>query len=149
MNPILCCLTNLLQPDPEMINEVLDVMTDLANLGTMIVVTHEMVAKKLASKVIFMDNGIIVRIIPDNFLIIPKKKELNFFKTDIETLMEINNLNVTELRNGLLKGEFSPKEILDSTINKIQEIDNKINAFLYNALKKLMNKLKNFLVLRI
>ena len=43
--------------------------------------------------------------------------------------MEINSLNVTQLRNGLLKGDFSPKEILDSTINKIHEIDNKINAF--------------------
>ena len=50
--------------------------------------------------------------------------------------MEINNLNVTELRNGLLKGEFSPKEILDSTINKIQEIDNKINAFPIQCFEK-------------
>ncbi|PPR67080.1 MAG: Glutamine transport ATP-binding protein GlnQ [Alphaproteobacteria bacterium MarineAlpha3_Bin1] len=43
--------------DPEMINEVLDVMTELANDGmTMMVVTHEMgFAKRVADRVIFMD----------------------------------------------------------------------------------------------
>lgn len=48
--------------DPEMVNEVLDIMTDLANSGlTMIVVTHEMnFAKKVSSRVIFMDDGIIL-----------------------------------------------------------------------------------------
>ena len=50
--------------------------------------------------------------------------------------MEISSLNVTELRNGLLKGEFSPKEILDSTINKIHEIDNNINAFPIRCFEK-------------
>jgi len=45
--------------DPEMINEVLDVMTELANDGmTMMVVTHEMgFAKRVADRVIFMDEG--------------------------------------------------------------------------------------------
>ena len=45
--------------DPEMINEVLDVMTELANDGmTMMVVTHEMgFAKRVAHRVIFMDEG--------------------------------------------------------------------------------------------
>jgi len=45
--------------DPEMINEVLDVMTGLANDGmTMMVVTHEMgFAKRVADRVIFMDEG--------------------------------------------------------------------------------------------
>ena len=45
--------------DPEMINEVLDVMTELANEGmTMMVVTHEMgFAKRVAYRVIFMDEG--------------------------------------------------------------------------------------------
>ena len=45
--------------DPEMINEVLDVMIDLANDGmTMICVTHEMgFARSVADKVIFMDEG--------------------------------------------------------------------------------------------
>jgi len=48
--------------DPEMINEVLDVMTDLAKEGmTMMVVTHEMgFARKVANRVIFMDQGEIV-----------------------------------------------------------------------------------------
>lgn len=47
--------------DPEMINEVLDVMTSLADDGmTMMVVTHEMgFAKRVANRVIFMDEGII------------------------------------------------------------------------------------------
>ena len=48
--------------DPEMINEVLDVMVELAQDGmTMMCVTHEMgFAKKVAHRVIFMDHGRIV-----------------------------------------------------------------------------------------
>ncbi|MNY24851.1 Glutamine transport ATP-binding protein GlnQ [compost metagenome] len=48
--------------DPEMINEVLDVMTELAADGmTMMVVTHEMgFAKRVADKIIFMDQGEII-----------------------------------------------------------------------------------------
>ncbi|AMO81632.1 amino acid ABC transporter ATP-binding protein [Obesumbacterium proteus] len=48
--------------DPEMINEVLDVMVELAKEGmTMMVVTHEMgFARKVANRVIFMDEGKIV-----------------------------------------------------------------------------------------
>src|SRR5215210_8366015 len=48
--------------DPEMINEVLDVMTALAEEGmTMIVVTHEMgFARRVAGRVVFMDEGKIV-----------------------------------------------------------------------------------------
>ncbi len=48
--------------DPEMINEVLDVMVELAKEGmTMMVVTHEMgFARKVANRVIFMDHGRIV-----------------------------------------------------------------------------------------
>jgi len=48
--------------DPEMINEVLDVMTELAKEGmTMMVVTHEMgFARRIAHRVIFMDQGEIV-----------------------------------------------------------------------------------------
>jgi glutamate/aspartate transport system ATP-binding protein len=48
--------------DPEMINEVLDVMVELAKEGmTMMVVTHEMgFARKVAHRVVFMDNGEIV-----------------------------------------------------------------------------------------
>lgn len=48
--------------DPEMINEVLDVMVELAQEGmTMMCVTHEMgFARKVAHRVIFMDKGLIV-----------------------------------------------------------------------------------------
>jgi ABC-type polar amino acid transport system ATPase subunit len=48
--------------DPEMINEVLDVMTDLAREGmTMMVVTHEMgFARRVAHRVVFMDAGRVV-----------------------------------------------------------------------------------------
>jgi glutamate/aspartate transport system ATP-binding protein len=52
--------------DPEMINEVLDVMVELAHEGmTMMVVTHEMgFARKVANRVIFMDEGEIVEDAP-------------------------------------------------------------------------------------
>ncbi|NDZ77855.1 amino acid ABC transporter ATP-binding protein [Streptomyces sp. SID10853] len=52
--------------DPEMINEVLDVMVDLADEGmTMLVVTHEMgFARRAADRVVFMDGGRIVESAP-------------------------------------------------------------------------------------
>ncbi|MGY6272625.1 amino acid ABC transporter ATP-binding protein [Achromobacter denitrificans] len=52
--------------DPEMVNEVLDVMTDLAGDGmTMMVVTHEMgFARRVADRVVFMDGGKIVEDCP-------------------------------------------------------------------------------------
>jgi len=52
--------------DPEMIKEVLDVMRDLARDGmTMVVVTHEMgFAREVASRVMFMDSGVIVEEAP-------------------------------------------------------------------------------------
>ncbi|WP_089164001.1 amino acid ABC transporter ATP-binding protein [Caballeronia sordidicola] len=61
--------------DPEMINEVLDVMVELAQDGmTMICVTHEMgFAKKVAHRVIFMDEGVIVEDeTKDEFFVNPK-----------------------------------------------------------------------------
>ena len=50
--------------DPEMVKEVLDTMTALAQDGmTMLVVTHEMgFARQVADRVVFMDNGEIVEI---------------------------------------------------------------------------------------
>lgn len=50
--------------DPEMVKEVLDLMTDLAKEGmTMVVVTHEMgFAKQIADRVVFMDEGVITEI---------------------------------------------------------------------------------------
>ena len=55
--------------DPEMINEVLDVMRDLAKEGmTMMVVTHEMgFAREVASRVVFMDEGQIIEVAPPNY----------------------------------------------------------------------------------
>ena len=52
--------------DPEMINEVLDVMTSLAREGmTMLVVTHEMgFARRAADRVVFMDDGQVVEEAP-------------------------------------------------------------------------------------
>ncbi|MFV3075183.1 amino acid ABC transporter ATP-binding protein [Niveispirillum fermenti] len=52
--------------DPEMVKEVLDVMTDLAEGGmTMLVVTHEMgFARRMADRVVFMDRGEIVEMAP-------------------------------------------------------------------------------------
>jgi general L-amino acid transport system ATP-binding protein len=52
--------------DPEMISEVLDVMTTLASEGmTMICVTHEMgFARRVADRVVFMDKGEIVEQAP-------------------------------------------------------------------------------------
>ena len=48
--------------DPELVKEVLDVMRELADEGmTMIVVTHEIgFARDVASRVVFMDEGVIV-----------------------------------------------------------------------------------------
>ena len=52
--------------DPEMINEVLDVMSELASSGmTMIVVTHEMgFARRVADTMVFMDHGEVVEMAP-------------------------------------------------------------------------------------
>jgi len=61
--------------DPEMIGEVLDVMVQLASEGmTMCVVTHEMgFARKVADRVVFMDEGMLVETgTPDDFFDSPK-----------------------------------------------------------------------------
>src|ERR671922_1837270 len=63
--------------DPEMINEVLDVMVSLAQEGmTMMVVTHEMgFARKVAHRVIFMDEGQVVEEgTPQEFFAAPKSE---------------------------------------------------------------------------
>ena len=72
--------------DPEMIKEVLDVMSDLANTGmTMIVVTHEMgFAKNLANTIIFMDKGSIVeQNTPDIFFNNPNEERTKTFLNQI------------------------------------------------------------------
>ena len=72
--------------DPEMIKEVLDTMIELAEEGmTMLVVTHEMgFAKKVADRVIFMDQGQIVEVAPPiEFFEKPKSERLKEFLADI------------------------------------------------------------------
>ncbi len=74
--------------DPEMISEVLDVMTDLAQEGmTMIVVTHEMgFARKVADLVVFMDQGEIVESNPPGeFFDNPKNERTKLFLSQILT----------------------------------------------------------------
>ncbi len=74
--------------DPEMINEVLEVMIDLAKDGmTMIVVTHEMgFARSVADKVIFMDEGEIVEEAdPVTFFDNPKNERTKEFLSQILT----------------------------------------------------------------
>ena len=68
--------------DPEMIKEVLDVMTDLAKEGmTMLVVSHEMgFARAAANRVVFMDGGeIIEESSPEEFFTNPKEERAKRF----------------------------------------------------------------------
>ncbi|MDQ7031167.1 MAG: amino acid ABC transporter ATP-binding protein [Desulfonauticus sp.] len=72
--------------DPEMINEVLNVMKDLAKDGmTMLCVTHEMgFAKEVADRVIFMDQGeIIERGTPEHFFTNPTHERTKAFLKEI------------------------------------------------------------------
>ena len=72
--------------DPEMINEVLDVMTDLAKDGmTMMVVTHEMgFARRVAHRVIFMDEGRVVEAAtPQEFFSAPRTDRAKDFLSKI------------------------------------------------------------------
>ncbi|MDN5557951.1 MAG: amino acid ABC transporter ATP-binding protein [Ruaniaceae bacterium] len=74
--------------DPEMINEVLDVMTGLAKEGmTMIVVTHEMgFARKAADRVIFMSDGQIVEeATPEEFFTNPRSERARDFLSKLLT----------------------------------------------------------------
>jgi len=72
--------------DPEMINEVLDVITDLAKTGmTMMVVTHEMgFARRVAHRVIFMDEGRVVEAAtPQEFFSAPRSDRAKDFLSKI------------------------------------------------------------------
>ncbi|MBN1829344.1 MAG: amino acid ABC transporter ATP-binding protein [Deltaproteobacteria bacterium] len=74
--------------DPEMINEVLDVMRNLAREGmTMIVVSHEMgFAREVADRVIFMDEGKILEVAkPDVFFHAPRHERTKLFLSKILT----------------------------------------------------------------
>ncbi len=72
--------------DPEMVGEVLDVMTELAYEGmTMVVVTHEMgFARQVANRVMFMDDGLIEEEnSPEEFFANPKSPRLQSFLSKI------------------------------------------------------------------
>ena len=72
--------------DPEMIGEVLEVMTRLASEGmTMVVVTHEMgFARKVADRVVFMDSGeILEQNTPEEFFTHPQTKRAQDFLDSI------------------------------------------------------------------
>ena len=68
--------------DPEMINEVLEVMAELASSGmTMICVTHEMgFARRVADAMVFMDHGEIVEMAPpETFFSTPESQRCKDF----------------------------------------------------------------------
>ena len=74
--------------DPEMVNEVLDVMVELAHEGmTMLCVTHEMgFARKVADKVVFMADGqILEQSTPEDFFENPKTDRAKDFLSKILT----------------------------------------------------------------
>ncbi len=73
--------------DPEMIGEVLDVMTELAGEGmTMVIVTHEMnFARRVADRIIFMDGGSILEEgTPDEFFVQSKTQRARDFLHSIQ-----------------------------------------------------------------
>jgi len=72
--------------DPEMVNEVLDVMKQLAHEGmTMVVVTHEMgFAKEMGDRVLFMDGGYLVEEgTPDQVFNTPKNERTKAFLSKV------------------------------------------------------------------
>jgi general L-amino acid transport system ATP-binding protein len=72
--------------DPEMINEVLDTMRDLARGGmTMVVVSHEMgFAREVADRVVFMADGEIVEVgTPEHFFTDPREERTKLFLSQI------------------------------------------------------------------
>jgi polar amino acid transport system ATP-binding protein len=82
--------------DPELIGEVLQVMLDIAQAGTtMIVVTHEMgFARAVSQEMIFMDEGVIVeRGTPQHFFKSPETDRAKSFLTRLEVLYGSENEN--------------------------------------------------------
>lgn len=73
--------------DPEMVGEVLDLVKELADQGmTMVVVTHEMsFAKDVATRVLFMDGGVIAEEgTPEEIFDDPKTERLKAFLKNIK-----------------------------------------------------------------
>ena len=72
--------------DPEMVGEVLQLMRDLASEGmTMVVVTHEMAfAKEIATRIIFMDEGVVAEEgTPDEVFNHPKNERTKEFLSKV------------------------------------------------------------------
>ena len=72
--------------DPEMVGEVLNVMQSLAETGmTMVIVTHEMsFAKKVATRVLFMDGGVVAeQNTPEEFFNNPQSPRLKEFLSKV------------------------------------------------------------------
>jgi len=75
--------------DPEMVGEVLEVMQDLAQSGmTMVIVTHEMsFAKRVASRVLFVDEGVIAeQNTPEEFFENPQSPRLKEFLSKVKNV---------------------------------------------------------------
>jgi len=83
--------------DPELISDVLDVMTSLTKEGmTMVVVTHEMAfAQRVADRVIFMDKGEVLEIEkPSEIFVNPRHERTKEFMSKILHIPYSNNKNV-------------------------------------------------------
>jgi ABC-type polar amino acid transport system ATPase subunit len=99
--------------DPELVSEVLDVMTSLARDGmTMLVVTHEMgFAAEVADRVIFMDQGAILEEAPpDEFFQKPRSERAALFLAKIIGRNRarqdvLTNRTMTENQKSRIKGE--------------------------------------------
>ena len=91
-----------------------------------------------------MDNGrIIENNNSDEFFNNPKEDRTKLFLDQIfKTLMALNKLNVFELTKGIANGDFSPKEILDDCIKRINLIDPKLNAFPIKCFDKAYDQIK-------
>ncbi len=94
--------------DPTMVDEVLDVITHLAETGiTMIIVTHEMrFARNISSRIFYMDDGIIYEDgTPDEIFTNPKKPKTIAFIKRVD--MEYFHLRKNDFDSGHLCGRMS------------------------------------------
>jgi polar amino acid transport system ATP-binding protein len=90
--------------DPELVGEVLQVMRDLAEGGTtMIVVTHEMAfARGVADRVVFMDQGVVVEEGPPNEVLLdPKEERTRTFLRRVKAEAEAEAAHDAELTSAL------------------------------------------------
>jgi polar amino acid transport system ATP-binding protein len=90
--------------DPELVGEVLNVMRDLADGGTtMIVVTHEMgFARGVADRVVFMDQGVVVEEGPPNDVLLnPKEERTRTFLSRVKAEAEAEAAHDAELTEAL------------------------------------------------